>query len=213
MINVDPTGHWCESTDGNWAHPGGCSSSDSIESDDMLHHGDNIKGNGDILGQYEYPFELRYGRWYFGDEQAYLSADATTQEKMWNHAKSQWVNEVGEMAIAISGPLDTGITIAGAFTGGSGNAAYFISKEATKSITKKFGAKGIEVFTKAAGKGMVGATGQSGIKRLTGSITKNGRQYNYEIKVKTKEHGDYRVYGYRDTNGQLIFDYFDKALH
>ena len=55
-------------------------------------------------------------------------------------------------------------------------------------------------------KGMVGSEGQSGIKKLKG-------KYTYEIKVKNKEYGDYRIYGYQDGDGTIIFDYFDKGLH
>lgn len=55
-------------------------------------------------------------------------------------------------------------------------------------------------------KGVVGPKGQSGIKQLKG-------KYTHEIKVKNNEYGDYRVYGYQNEDGTMIFDYFDKGLH
>ena len=59
----------------------------------------------------------------------------------------------------------------------------------------------------AADKGLVGATNQAGVKKLSGTI-KN--KYTHEIKVKGK-YGAYRIYGYRRANGQWVFDYFCKA--
>ena len=86
-----------------------------------------------------------------------------------------------------------------------------ISEKALKNIKKKWGQKGIDAFKKAMNKGMVGSEGQSGIKKLKGNPLKG--KYTYEIKVKNKEYGDYRIYGYQDGDGTIIFDYFDKGLH
>ncbi|MDF9413920.1 hypothetical protein E1B06_19940, partial [Brevibacillus laterosporus] len=52
--NVDPTGNWCESKDGNWAHPGGCSSKSNKKSHDNDHSGDFIFENGKVIGAYKY---------------------------------------------------------------------------------------------------------------------------------------------------------------
>lgn len=86
-----------------------------------------------------------------------------------------------------------------------------ISEKALKNIKKKWGQKGIDAFKKAMNKGMVGPEGQSGIKQLKGNPLKG--KYTHEIKVKNKVYGDYRIYGYQDDDGTMIFDYFDKGLH
>lgn len=86
-----------------------------------------------------------------------------------------------------------------------------ISSTAIKKIRKTFNGKEatqvINLFKSAADKGLVGATNQAGVKKLSGKI-KN--KYTHEIKVKGK-YGAYRIYGYRRANGQWVFDYFCKA--
>lgn len=85
----------------------------------------------------------------------------------------------------------------------------------TKAITainktfknKKEASEVIEIFKKAANKGFVGATGESGIKKLNGVVEKI---YTHEIKVKGK-YGAYRIFGYKDASGKWIFDLFKKA--
>lgn len=86
-----------------------------------------------------------------------------------------------------------------------------ISEKAIKSIKKKWGQKGVDAFEKAMNKGMVGAEGQNGIKPLKGKPYKG--KYTHEIKVKNKEYGDFRIYGYKDSSGKMIFECFDKGLH
>ena len=54
--NVDPSGHWCESADGRWSHPGGCSSDNSNHSQDSEHDGDIIKENGRKVDVYAYDY-------------------------------------------------------------------------------------------------------------------------------------------------------------
>ncbi|AAK81299.1 MULTISPECIES: hypothetical protein [Clostridium] len=89
-----------------------------------------------------------------------------------------------------------------------------ITPKAIKDIKKKWGQKGIEAFEKAKNKGIVGAEGQNGIKKLKGPGMKKGDKiYTYEIKVKNKEYGDYRILGYKNSNGEIIFDYFRKGMH
>ncbi|NKI24887.1 hypothetical protein HFN20_27455, partial [Paenibacillus dendritiformis] len=99
-------------------------------------------------------------------------------------------------------------------TKGAGNLSESISSTALKQINKKWGKKGIEAFKKAANKGIVGAQGQNGIKVLKGEGIKiGGKTYTHEIKVLNKEYGDYRVFGYIDEAGKLVFDQFRKGLH
>ncbi len=86
-----------------------------------------------------------------------------------------------------------------------------ISEKAINTVKKKWGQKGVDAFEKAMNKGIVGPEGQSGIKLLKGKPYKG--KYTHEIKVKNKEYGDYRIYGYQDSDGKLVFDYFDKGLH
>ena len=86
-----------------------------------------------------------------------------------------------------------------------------ISEKAIKSIKKKWGQKGVDAFEKAMNKGIVGAEGQNGIKPLKGKPYKG--KYTHEIKVKNKEYGDFRIYGYKDSSGKMIFECFDKGLH
>ncbi|URZ06760.1 molecular chaperone Hsp60 [Clostridium felsineum] len=94
---------------------------------------------------------------------------------------------------------------------GSYNKPSEIAPKAIKDVKKKWGQKGIEAFEKAKDKGIVGAQGQNGIKKLKGKPLKG--KYTYEIKVKNKEYGDFRIYGYESSNGDIVFDLFDKALH
>lgn len=75
-----------------------------------------------------------------------------------------------------------------------------ISEKVLKSIKKRWGQKGVDAFKKAMNKGMVGPEGQSGIKQLKGKPIKG--KYTHEIKVKNREYGDYRIYGYKDSDGK-----------
>lgn len=56
LNNVDPTGNWCESKDGKYAHAGSCnnkSNNSSFEAD-YKHDNDFIKENGVITGVYQH---------------------------------------------------------------------------------------------------------------------------------------------------------------
>ena len=79
-----------------------------------------------------------------------------------------------------------------------------------KEITKKLGERGLQKFQAAASKGIVGGQGQSGLKRIVG-VTIRGISYLYEIKV-LGEFGGYRIFGYLNDVGTIIFDYFGKHL-
>lgn len=87
-----------------------------------------------------------------------------------------------------------------------------ITSKAINTINKTFKNKNeakevLELFKKAANKGLVGATNENGVKKLNGAFKK---VYTHEIKVKGK-YGAYRIFGYKDSNGRWIFDFFDKA--
>ncbi|NKQ21786.1 hypothetical protein [Brevibacillus laterosporus] len=58
VSNVDPTGNWCESKDGKWAHLGGCNDLSNggkvpYNKKDAAHDNDFIKENGVIVGIYK----------------------------------------------------------------------------------------------------------------------------------------------------------------
>lgn len=80
-------------------------------------------------------------------------------------------------------------------------------KEIKKSFKGKEAEKVLQLFKDAADKGLVGATNQTGIKKLSGSVDKI---YTHEIKV-TGEYGSYRIFGYKDSSGKWVFDNFKKA--
>ncbi|MGG0936966.1 RHS repeat-associated core domain-containing protein [Brevibacillus centrosporus] len=58
LNNIDPSGHWCQSTDGNNAHPGSCNDKSNnagkYSHNDANHDGDFIKKNAKIVGVYNY---------------------------------------------------------------------------------------------------------------------------------------------------------------
>ncbi|WP_146067745.1 hypothetical protein [Brevibacillus laterosporus] len=54
MSNVDPTGNWCESKDGRWAHPSSCNNTGSKSSYDSDHNGSIIKENDRKIDIFEY---------------------------------------------------------------------------------------------------------------------------------------------------------------
>lgn len=87
-----------------------------------------------------------------------------------------------------------------------------ISSAAIKAIKKQFkgkeGQKVLNLFKAAANKGLVGATGQAGIKKLIGL---KYNKYTHEIKIKSARYGTYRIFGYRKENGQWVFDRFENA--
>lgn len=86
-----------------------------------------------------------------------------------------------------------------------------ITPKAIKTIKKTFKDKEakevLKIFKKAANRGLVGGTNQTGIKKLTGKVNKI---YTHEIKV-TGKYGQYRIFGYKKANGEWVFDYFVKA--
>lgn len=40
-----------------------------------------------------------------------------------------------------------------------------------------------------------------------------GKQYTHEIKIISKQYGDYRIFGYKTKSGEWIFDLFREGLH
>ncbi|REK67794.1 MAG: hypothetical protein DF221_00880 [Brevibacillus sp.] len=91
----------------------------------------------------------------------------------------------------------------------------FIKHSVYNEVRNRFGKEGVDVFIKAMQKGLVGPEGQSGIKRLSGKgVIIGNRTYQYEIKVKDKVYGDWRIYGNYDKKlGKFVFDYFGKGKH
>lgn len=89
---------------------------------------------------------------------------------------------------------------------------FEITRNGIKQITKKYGARGVEHFNKLARKGIVRSVGQQGIKRLGQGVLINRTLYLYELKA-MNAYANYRVYGYVDALGKIIFDLFGKARH
>lgn len=91
-----------------------------------------------------------------------------------------------------------------------------ITKKAEKAIKKKFkkaeGKTVLELFKKAADKGFVPPTGKEGIKQIKPS-SKIGKKYTHEIKIKSDQYGDYRIFGYQADDGSWVFDLFERGLH
>ncbi|WP_274483526.1 contractile injection system protein, VgrG/Pvc8 family [Paenibacillus polymyxa] len=101
-----------------------------------------------------------------------------------------------------------------ASTSNPANSKASIGEKALKDVSKKWGQKGVDAFNKAANKGIVRAKKENGIKILKGKGIKIGsKTYTHEIKVTNTEYGDYRIYGYKGENGEMIFDLFGKGRH
>ena len=89
-----------------------------------------------------------------------------------------------------------------------------ITPKAIKEINRKF--KGTEakrvlkLFQDAANKGLVGKQAEAGIKKIT-PTRKIGLKYTHEIKITNKQYGDCRIFGYKTSSGQWVFDLFDKG--
>jgi len=82
-----------------------------------------------------------------------------------------------------------------------------VSDKVWKDVGKKK-IKGLQgKFENAADKGIVGPRGQEGIKELNGFRYK-GVSYDYEIKIKDKGVGDFRIYGNKNADGVIDFTKF-----
>jgi RHS repeat-associated protein len=95
LTNVDPTGHYCVSANGDWAHGGGCNSDTSYYlGDDKDFGGKPIIENGSVTGYLDTygPFQSQSGnywdmnktdfyyvQWVEGDNNVYLNLDRNTQ--------------------------------------------------------------------------------------------------------------------------------------
>jgi|GEM_PF-1431964 len=93
-----------------------------------------------------------------------------------------------------------------------------ITSTARKAVLKYFknasdSQKLMDAFITAANKGLVASNGKEGIKKLTSIQRKNGISYTHEIKLLNKGYADLRIYGYKLSTGEWIFDWFGKALH
>ncbi|MBR1432399.1 MAG: hypothetical protein IJ585_14385 [Ruminococcus sp.] len=90
------------------------------------------------------------------------------------------------------------------------NSKAFIKHETYNEVRNRFGQKGVDAFIKAMNKGLVGPEGESGIKYFNGKI--NGILYEFEIKVKNSEFGNFRIFGnYNESLDEIIFDFFTKG--
>ena len=89
----------------------------------------------------------------------------------------------------------------------------WIKRSAFREGMKKIGPKGMQKFINSMKKGFVGKSGSNGIKVTKGMKLPNGRQFDYELKIKGGL-GDYRFFGnYDEESGHIIFDYFDTGDH
>ncbi|TYQ13397.1 UNVERIFIED_CONTAM: RHS repeat-associated protein [Acetivibrio alkalicellulosi] len=90
---------------------------------------------------------------------------------------------------------------------GTSKAEYKVSDKVWREVEKKK-IKGLRSkFENAASKGIVGPRGQEGIKELDGFKYK-GVSYDYEIKIKGKGVGDFRIYGNKNSEGVIEFTKF-----
>ncbi|MBJ6363973.1 RHS repeat-associated core domain-containing protein, partial [Paenibacillus sp. GCM10012307] len=141
LTNIDPTGQWCQSADGNWSHPGSCNSSTSTWSPDHKHHGDLIKMGKNFVGplkSYNYYTDYSIGEiyleWSFYGDLIYRNAPSNTQEKL-NFLAKQEVFKNG-MALEY---FVAGIEFGTSFTGGG------LSKGFTKLGIKSRKGPGIRI--------------------------------------------------------------------
>ncbi|RFB34844.1 wall-associated protein [Brevibacillus sp. VP] len=208
VSNVDPTGNWCESKDGRWAHPGSCNNKGSKSSYDSDHNGSIIKENGRKIDIFEYEMSNDGVRALEGFEDPFTYM--TGVGGLIKGAVKTGAKKATQGATELLIKMDLQF-----FAKGTGKYTEpWIQKNAYKAITDKFGKNGAHKFAEAMKKGLVGPKGQEGIKQLKGSLKKNEIIYTHEIKVLDKQLGDYRVYGHFDKErSQFIFDWFDKGLH
>ncbi|WP_268999229.1 RHS repeat-associated core domain-containing protein [Paenibacillus athensensis] len=139
LTNIDPSGHWCESADGKWAHAGECDNGirDDRYSDDMYHDGDNQRYNGfePVQAVFNYPVEVRYLRWKLGDASAFTSAGESKQEKMWTMAKSDWTIQ-DALSWTASGLYFGLVAVEASFElMAVGGVRFFVNRNAKMSVT------------------------------------------------------------------------------
>lgn len=83
-----------------------------------------------------------------------------------------------------------------------------VIKEIKKAYKGHEGTALVNRFTAAADRGLVGATNQEGVKKLTGRLPQSHlKKYTHEIKIKGP-FAKCRIYGYKKPNGEWVFDYF-----
>ncbi|GAA0352345.1 RHS repeat-associated core domain-containing protein [Bacillus horti] len=109
---IDYTGNWCTSADKRYAHPGACSSVNSIYMPDYLHHGSIIFNKGRAIGYFDYYTnntidELFYDWSYYVDT-VYRNAPDEIQESLRTKAFQYGTENYGTEYL-ING-LDFGLT-------------------------------------------------------------------------------------------------------
>ncbi|GMX63969.1 hypothetical protein Elgi_04390 [Paenibacillus elgii] len=86
LTNVDPTGHWCESSDSKWSHSGACSDASSTWSPDYKHLGEREMQDGRFVGvefeKQNLNAEDKYVLWARGDNEVYLDSSREDQLQM-----------------------------------------------------------------------------------------------------------------------------------
>lgn len=112
LTNIDPTGHYCVSKDGNWAHGGSCDTAGSIYmGDDKYFSGYPVISDGyftNRLGEYGPPSkseQMNFHEWNRKDFALYLATAkdmaALSQDTMYGTPEQQnmqnFVNGVSEL--------------------------------------------------------------------------------------------------------------------
>lgn len=88
-----------------------------------------------------------------------------------------------------------------------------IGSKALKEVKKKWGDKGVQAFKDAADRGHVASKGETGITKLKATDSSLGKKYTHEIKNLKDPYGDYRIFGYKNSDGSWIFDKFGRGLN
>jgi hypothetical protein len=86
LTNVDPTGHWCTSSNSKWSHSGACSDASSTWSPDYDHIGEREMQNGKFVGaafeKQDLTVDDKYVLWIREDNDVYLDSSRDDQLQM-----------------------------------------------------------------------------------------------------------------------------------
>jgi len=99
------------------------------------------------------------------------------------------------------------------FISPEGKMQSWISRKTFGEINERLGKGAAQKFAKSMAKGLVGETGENGIKYLgKKGMEIGGKIFHYEIKIKGK-YGAWRVLGNMNDKGQIIFDLLEKHIN